>query len=85
MSGSSAAGSHCGAGGSVGGSGAGVCATVGLGATRRLFCAILVEKDRPVISTRELADEQSYEAEISQCVGVTGFHQWFYDGCRPGI
>lgn len=25
----------------------------------------------------ELADEQSYEAELSQCVGVTGYHHWF--------
>jgi Acetyltransferase (GNAT) domain len=26
----------------------------------------------------ELADEQAYEAEISQCVGVTGYHHWFF-------
>lgn len=25
----------------------------------------------------ELADEQAYEAELSQCVGVTGYHHWF--------
>ena len=27
---------------------------------------------------RELDDEQAYEAEISQCVGVTGYHHWFF-------
>src|SRR5215469_13773893 len=26
----------------------------------------------------ELADEASYEAEIDQCVGVTGYHRWFF-------
>jgi CelD/BcsL family acetyltransferase involved in cellulose biosynthesis len=26
----------------------------------------------------ELADEASYEAEIDQCVGVTGYHHWFF-------
>jgi Acetyltransferase (GNAT) domain len=26
----------------------------------------------------ELDDEQEYEAEISQCVGVTGYHHWFF-------
>jgi hypothetical protein len=26
----------------------------------------------------ELEDEQAYEAEISQCVGVTGYHHWFF-------
>jgi CelD/BcsL family acetyltransferase involved in cellulose biosynthesis len=26
----------------------------------------------------ELGDEASYEAEISQCVGVTGYHRWFF-------
>src|SRR5215469_579639 len=26
----------------------------------------------------ELANEQEYEAEISQCVGVTGYHHWFF-------
>jgi hypothetical protein len=26
----------------------------------------------------ELAGEQEYEAEISQCVGVTGYHHWFF-------
>jgi Acetyltransferase (GNAT) domain len=26
----------------------------------------------------ELDDEQAYEAEIGQCVGVTGYHQWFF-------
>ena len=27
---------------------------------------------------QELDDEQAYEAEISQCVGVTGYHHWFF-------
>lgn len=26
----------------------------------------------------ELADEASYETEIDQCVGVTGYHHWFF-------
>jgi hypothetical protein len=26
----------------------------------------------------ELDDEQAYEAEISQCVGVSGYHHWFF-------
>ena len=26
----------------------------------------------------ELNNEQEYEAEISQCVGVTGYHHWFF-------
>jgi len=26
----------------------------------------------------ELHDEQTYEAEVSQCVGVTGYHHWFF-------
>jgi CelD/BcsL family acetyltransferase involved in cellulose biosynthesis len=26
----------------------------------------------------ELDDEQAYEAEVSQCVGVTGYHHWFF-------
>ncbi|HXT87855.1 MAG TPA: GNAT family N-acetyltransferase [Trebonia sp.] len=26
----------------------------------------------------ELNDEQAYEAELSQCVGVTGYHHWFF-------
>jgi CelD/BcsL family acetyltransferase involved in cellulose biosynthesis len=26
----------------------------------------------------ELDDEASYEAEVSQCVGVTGYHRWFF-------
>ena len=26
----------------------------------------------------ELDDEQAYEAAISQCVGVTGYHHWFF-------
>jgi hypothetical protein len=27
---------------------------------------------------RELDDEQGYEAAISECVGVTGYHHWFF-------
>jgi hypothetical protein len=26
----------------------------------------------------ELTDEQAYEAEVSQCVGMTGYHHWFF-------
>lgn len=26
----------------------------------------------------ELADEQEYEAELAECVGVTGYHRWFF-------
>jgi hypothetical protein len=26
----------------------------------------------------ELSDEASYEAELTQCVGVTGYHRWFF-------
>jgi Acetyltransferase (GNAT) domain len=26
----------------------------------------------------ELADEQAYESEVSQCVGMTGYHHWFF-------
>jgi hypothetical protein len=26
----------------------------------------------------ELGDEHTYEAEVSQCVGVTGYHHWFF-------
>jgi hypothetical protein len=26
----------------------------------------------------ELDNEQEYEAEVSQCVGVTGYHHWFF-------
>lgn len=26
----------------------------------------------------ELGDEQAYEAEVGQCVGVTGYHHWFF-------
>jgi hypothetical protein len=25
----------------------------------------------------EVDDEQAYEAEVSQCVGTTGYHHWF--------
>lgn len=27
---------------------------------------------------QELNDEQAYEAELSQCIGVTGYHHWFF-------
>jgi hypothetical protein len=27
---------------------------------------------------RELADERSYEAELTPCAGVTGYHRWFF-------
>jgi CelD/BcsL family acetyltransferase involved in cellulose biosynthesis len=26
----------------------------------------------------ELTDERAYEAEIAECVGVTGYHRWFF-------
>ena len=26
----------------------------------------------------ELSDEQAYEAELAHCVGVTGYHRWFF-------
>src|ERR1700733_14501871 len=26
----------------------------------------------------ELSDEQAYEAELADCVGVTGYHRWFF-------
>jgi hypothetical protein len=29
-------------------------------------------------TTYELRSEQEYESEISQCVGVTGYHHWFF-------
>jgi CelD/BcsL family acetyltransferase involved in cellulose biosynthesis len=29
-------------------------------------------------TTYELDDEQAYEAEIGQCIGVTGYHHWFF-------
>lgn len=31
-----------------------------------------------MVTTHELDDEQEYEAEIDQCVGVTGYHYWFF-------
>jgi hypothetical protein len=31
-----------------------------------------------MIAIYELDNEQAYEAELSQCVGVTGYHQWFF-------
>jgi hypothetical protein len=31
-----------------------------------------------ILAIYELTDEQAYEAEISQCVGVTGYHRWFF-------
>jgi hypothetical protein len=31
-----------------------------------------------VATIQELDNEQAYEAEIGQCVGVTGYHHWFF-------
>jgi len=31
-----------------------------------------------MIAIHELDNEQAYETELSQCVGVTGYHQWFF-------
>jgi Acetyltransferase (GNAT) domain len=31
-----------------------------------------------MVAIRELDNEQAYEAEVSQCVGVTGYHHWFF-------
>jgi hypothetical protein len=31
-----------------------------------------------MLAIYELDNEQAYEAEVSQCVGVTGYHQWFF-------
>jgi hypothetical protein len=31
-----------------------------------------------MIAIYELDNEQAYEAELSQCVGVTGYHHWFF-------
>lgn len=31
-----------------------------------------------MISVHEIDDEQAYEAEASQCVGMTGYHHWFF-------
>jgi CelD/BcsL family acetyltransferase involved in cellulose biosynthesis len=31
-----------------------------------------------MVTVYGLDDEQAYEAEISQCVGVTGYHHWFF-------
>jgi hypothetical protein len=31
-----------------------------------------------MVTILELDDEQGYEAEIGQCVGVTGYHHWFF-------
>ena len=30
------------------------------------------------MALQELADELAYEEELSRCVGVTGFHHWFF-------
>jgi hypothetical protein len=30
------------------------------------------------MATMQELDEQTYEAEVSQCVGVTGYHHWFF-------
>ncbi|HEX9040375.1 MAG TPA: GNAT family N-acetyltransferase [Trebonia sp.] len=32
----------------------------------------------------ELDDEQAYEAELSQCVGVTGYQHWFFQQALAG-
>ena len=32
----------------------------------------------------ELADEQAYEAELAHCVGVTGYHRWFFLSALAG-
>jgi hypothetical protein len=32
----------------------------------------------------ELDGEQAYEAEVSQCVGVTGYHHWFFLSALAG-
>lgn len=31
-----------------------------------------------MIKIHEIDDEQTYEAEVGQCVGVTGYHHWFF-------
>jgi Acetyltransferase (GNAT) domain len=31
-----------------------------------------------VATVYELDDEQAFEAEVGQCVGVTGYHHWFF-------
>lgn len=31
-----------------------------------------------MVTLHELDDEQAYEAEVSQCIGVTGYHHWFF-------
>jgi Acetyltransferase (GNAT) domain len=31
-----------------------------------------------MVALHRLDDEHEYEAEISQCVGVTGYHHWFF-------
>jgi hypothetical protein len=36
------------------------------------------ERLKEMATIYELDDEQAYEAEIGQCVGVTGYHQWFF-------
>ena len=30
------------------------------------------------MTLHEISDEQAYEAELAHCVGVTGFHRWFF-------
>jgi hypothetical protein len=30
------------------------------------------------MALHELSDEQAYEAELAHCVGVTGYHRWFF-------
>jgi hypothetical protein len=33
---------------------------------------------RPRLRLQEFTDERTYEAELGQCAGVTGFHHWFF-------
>jgi hypothetical protein len=37
-----------------------------------------------VATAYELDDEQAYEDEVSQCVGVTGYHHWFFLNALAG-
>jgi hypothetical protein len=37
-----------------------------------------LKKTVSVIAIHELDNEQAYEAEVSQCVGATGYHHWFF-------
>ena len=35
-------------------------------------------REGPLLRLQEIADEQAYEAELDQCIGVTGYHRWFF-------